>query len=109
MELVINSGADVVSTEITNELATVGDKIAEFETQLKKIKEQEDALKAKILEEMEKHNVLKLETDSVRINYIASSDTEYFDKTTFKKENPDLYDNYVSMRQKKAFVKITVK
>ena len=108
MNLILDS-TNIVDAEKSNELAIAGNQIAELETQLKYLKEQEDILKAKILEKMEKHGILKMETENIRINYIVSSDTEYFDKTTFKKENPDLYDSYVSMRQKKAFIKITVK
>lgn len=96
---------ELMTKEINNAIV----KIANFEKEIKKIKEQQESLKAMLLEEMEKYNILKLEDEHIRINYIAESDTEYFDKTTFKKENPDIYDNYVSMRPKKAYVKITVK
>ena len=83
--------------------------LAEFERQAKEIKAKQDALKQRILEEMESNGILKIDTDDLTINYIAPSTQEKFDGKAFKKDNPDLYDNYVTINPRKAYVKMTVK
>ena len=83
--------------------------IADFETRIKELKEQEDELKSRILTEMEEKNIIKLETDDLTINYIASTDREDFDKKKFKEDNQDLYDEYVKMTPVKSSIRIKVK
>lgn len=83
--------------------------LAYFEAKVKAIKEEEDALKAALKEEMEKRGITALDTEELQIRYIAQGDTEYFDKTRFRRENPDLYDEYVSMRSRAAYVSIKVR
>ena len=83
--------------------------LAEFERQVKELKAKEDELKQRILEEMESNGILKIETDELTINYIAPSTKEKFEGKAFRKDHPDLYDNYVSISPCKAYVKMTVK
>ncbi len=83
--------------------------IADFETRIKELKEQEDDLKTRILAEMEEKGIVKLETDDLTINYIASTDREDFDKKKFKEDNQDLYDEYVKMTPVRASIRIKVK
>lgn len=83
--------------------------IADFENRIKELKEQEDELKSRILAEMEEKGLVKLETDDLTINYIASTDREDFDKKRFKEDNQDLYDEYVKMTPIKASIRIKVK
>lgn len=89
--------------------ADVSKKIADFEKQLKAIKEQEDILKQEILGEMEAKGIIKIETDDLMISYVASSDRETFDSKTFKEEHQDLYDDYVKMTPVKSSIRIKVK
>ena len=83
--------------------------LAEFERQAKEIKERQDALKQKILEEMEAHGILKLETDELTITYVAPTSRETFDSKTFRKDNPDLYDEYITINPVKASIRMKVK
>lgn len=87
----------------------VNRKIADFERQIKSIKEQEDELKKAILEEMENKNLFKVETDDLTINYIAPTDRETFDSKKFREENPNLYDEYIKMSPVKSSIRIKVK
>ena len=89
--------------------ADVSKKIADFEKQLKAIKEQEDILKQEILGEMEAKGIIKIETDDLMISYVASSDRETFDSKTFKEEHQDLYDDYVKMTPVKSSIRIKTK
>lgn len=91
--------------------AEVSDKIANFERQLKALKEQEDELKKAILEEMESKGIIKLEDDfnGLSITYVAETMREIFDNKKFKKDNPDVYDEYVRMSPVKSSIRIKVK
>lgn len=99
--------------KIENEVALldseVSRQIAEFEKQLKAIKEQEDELKQSILNEMESKGIIKVETDELAITYIAPSDRETFDSKSFKADHQDLYDEYVKMSPVKSSIRLKVK
>lgn len=83
--------------------------LAYFEQKAKAIKEEEDALKDAIKAEMEARGITKLDTDELQIRYIAQSDTESFNKAAFKRDNPDLYDEYIVMKPRAAYVTIKIK
>lgn len=91
--------------------AEVSEKIATFERQVKALKEQEDELKQAILNEMESKGIIKLEdeTTGLSITYVAETTREDFDKKTFKKDNPDTYDEYVRFIPVKSSIRIKVK
>ena len=87
----------------------ISDKIAEFERQVKTIKEQEDKLKEKILNEMEAKGLLSIETNNLLISYVQPTDREIFDSKRFRIEHDDLYDEYVKMTPVKSSIRIKVK
>lgn len=103
MELIkVENEIGVLDTEVSR-------KVAEFEKALKEIKEKEEELKQNILIEMEKKNILKLETDSLTVTYIAPAERETFDSKRFREDNPDLYDEYVKFSPVKSSIRIKVK
>ena len=83
--------------------------IVSIEKRIKKLKEQQDAMKAALLEAMETKNLIKLETDKLVISYVAPTDRESFDSKKFKEDNPDLYDEYVKISPVKSSIRIKVK
>lgn len=83
--------------------------IAEFERQVKLIKEMEDELKKAILTEMEAKGISKIETPELVISYIAPTDRETFDSKAFRKDHSDLYDEYVTMTEVKSSIRIKVR
>ena len=83
--------------------------IALFEKQMKYIKQQEDMLKQAIMEEMEAHGIIKIDTHEITISYIAQTDRETFDSKGFKADYPALYDDYVLIKPVKASIRIKVK
>ena len=87
----------------------VARQLAVFEKMAKEIEDKEKELKSKILAEMEAHGIIKIETDELTISYVASYDKESFDSKSFKKDNPDLYDEYVKISPVKASVRMKVK
>lgn len=87
----------------------VSSKLAEFERMAKEIKAKQDELKQRILAEMEEHGILKIETDELMITYIAPTSRETFDSKSFRKDNPDLYDEYVKIGTVSASVRMKLK
>ena len=83
--------------------------LAEFERQVKAIEAKQDELKKRIKEEMEANGILSLETDELSITYVAPYPKESFDSKAFRKDNPDLYDNYVKISKVSASVRLKVK
>ena len=103
MELIrVENGLAILDPEVSKT-------IADFERQIKAIKEQEDNLKKAILEEMEQRQIVKIETPDLLISYIATTDREAFDSKTFRADHGDLYDEYVKMTPVKSSIRIKVK
>ena len=91
--------------------AEVSKMIAEFEKQMKFIKDQEDQLKEAIKAEMEARCIFKVEdeTNGMTISYIAPTMRETFDAKKFKADKPDLYDEYVKFTNVKSSIRIKLK
>lgn len=87
----------------------VSKKIAEYEKALKELKEKEDLIKESIKSEMEAKGIIKIENDDLLINYVAPTDRIAFDSARFKKEHPDIYDEYLRISPVKASIRIKVK
>lgn len=81
----------------------------EFEKAMKELKEQEDEIKASILQEMEEKNIKSIDCDELLISYIAPSDRESFDSKKFREDHNDLYDEYVKFTPVKSSVRIKLK
>ena len=87
----------------------VSNRIADFEREIKVLKDAEDKLKQAILEEMEQKGIVKVETEEMTITYIAPTDREKFDSKRFRSEHADIYDEYVSMTPVKSSIRIKLK
>ena len=83
-------------------------KLAEFERMVKEVKEKQDELKQKILYEMESKGIVSIKTPELTISYVAPTSRETFDSKTFRKDHPDLYDEYVNINLVKASVRMKV-
>ena len=87
----------------------VSSQLAEFERVANEIKDKQKKLKDKILAEMEERGILKIETDELTITYVAESSRETFDSKAFRKDNPDLYDQYIKISNVSASVRMKLK
>lgn len=103
MELITKENNNV---QLNSEISL---KIANFEKQVKAIKEAEDKLKAQILEEMEKYNITKLDTEELTITYVAPTYRETFDSKKLRTDNEELYNKYISLSSVKSSIRIKVK
>lgn len=83
-------------------------RLAEFERMAKNIKAKQDELKQKILDEMESKGILSIKSPELTISYVAPTSRETFDSKSFRKDHPDLYDEYVSISLVKASVRMKV-
>ncbi len=83
--------------------------LATFEKKIKELKEQEEELKQKILEEMEGKGILKVDTPELTITRKAPTTRESLDSKTLKAELPDIYDTYVKISPVKGSITIKVK
>lgn len=98
----IESGTAILDAEAVR-------KIAEFEDAMKKLKQAEDKLKKDILAEMEEKGILKIENDTMTISYIGATGRETFNSKKFRADNPDLYDEYVTISPVKSSIRIKLK
>lgn len=101
-ELIVYEG----NTALLNRDVAV--KLAEFERMAKEVKAKQDELKQKILEEMESKGILSIKSPELTISYVAPTSRETFDSKTFRKDHPDLYDEYVSISLVKASVRMKI-
>lgn len=90
-------------------LPEIAGRIADFERKVAEIKKQEDELKKAILSEMEAKQVIKLETDSLAITYVAPTTRESLDSKALREELPDIYDTYAKISPVKASIRVKVK
>lgn len=84
-------------------------RIISIEKKMKQLKEQQDELKVALLHEMEVRNIIKIETDSLVVSYVAPTDRESFDSKKFREDYPDLYDDYVKISTVKSSIRVKVK
>ena len=89
--------------------AEVCEKIISLEKQAKEIKKQQDSMRNEILDAMQKHDIIKIENEFLKIALIPEHDAEKFDSKKFKEENPDVYDLYAKISKVKPSIRITVK
>ncbi len=90
-------------------LPAIMENIRDFELGIKKLKEAEDELKTKLLEEMEAKGLLSLKNDFLTITYVAPTTRESLDTKTLREELPDIYNSYCKITPVKSNVRIKVK
>ena len=79
--------------------------IAQFLALEKQVKE----FKAQLLMLMEERGVKKWECDEFTATYTEPGTTTKFDSTAFKKDHPDLYEQYLKESERKASIRTTLR
>lgn len=102
-ELIVRTESGAMLTADTEEKITTLLKAAD------KIKEEVDNLKAAIMSEMEKKNIIKIDTEVLTVTYVAPTDRETLDSKAIKAELPDIYDTYCKLSPVKASLRVKVK
>jgi hypothetical protein len=91
---------------LTEEAASIIKDLIKTEEETKKKIEE---FKGLIIEEMRERKLKNFESNGVRVSYTAPTQFEDFDKKKFKEEHEDLYNDYVSFKERKDSIKITIK
>lgn len=103
MELIrIENNNVALLEDVTNELVRL-DKLE------KQLKVEKDNLRSKLLEEMEKNNIRKIDVEVLSITYKEPSTRETFNSKKLREDNPDLYDEYIEFTPIKSSLLIKVK
>lgn len=83
--------------------------VKELETRMQSLKKEYAEVKSALLKAMSENDVVKLETEDIRINYVGETTRETFDTKSFEDDFPDLYDDYVKITAISPSVRITIK
>lgn len=102
-ELIVRTESGAMLTADTEEKITALLKAAD------EIKAKVDDLKADILSEMEKKNIIKIDTEVLTVTYVAPYDKETLDSKAIKEELPDIYDTYCKLSPVKASLRVKIK
>ena len=81
----------------------------EFEKLAKEVEERKKEIRATILHEMEATGTVGIDTEELTITYVAPTTSERFDSKKLKKDNPDLYDEYIKISPVKSSIRISIK
>lgn len=102
-ELIVRNGDNyILTSEALIEVVNID--LAE-----KKLKEKKEDIRARILKEMEAKGIKKMDMPELSITYKFASDSEYFNKDKFRNERPDIYDEYIEMRETKPSITVKIK
>lgn len=83
--------------------------MAHIEKDFKETEKRYKELRTLLLASMEAYEIKKFENEDCMVTYVESSDRETFDKKRFRKEHPDMYDEYVDIKPTSPSVRIKVK
>lgn len=78
--------------------------LARIERRFKTLESERKELKQKLLESMEKHGINKFDNNLFSIKYVNPSETEVFDKASFKKDYPELYKQYTKKSKRNSSI-----
>jgi len=99
--------------KVENNLVLASDQLISEALEIKfleeKLKAKKDNLTLTLLEEMKNKGIKKIETPDVIISYIEESERETFDSKEFRKDYPDMYDEYIKFTPVKASIRIKSK
>lgn len=107
--ITVRECSGTIPTDAETEVRKITADIAQFERELKALKEKEDDLKKRLLEAMETHHISKLQSEEISITYVAETERETFDSKKFRADHADLYDEYINFSPVKASIRIKVR
>lgn len=75
----------------------------------KELEKQEKELRKILLKEMKERKLKTFSSNGITITYVEPTQQEKFNKDKFKKENEEIYNDYVSFETKTDYVLISTK
>jgi putative phage-type endonuclease len=94
---------------LAREVEKVELQVIDLEVLMKKIETQRKELKDKLYAAMDEYDIKKWETDKLLITRVLPGQRESFDSTKFKKDYPDLAEQYKKISKVAGSVRIKVK
>lgn len=88
-----------------NNAVTVLKDLSIIEKRYKDLTSSRDDLKVKLMALMEQYGITKFDNDDLSITYVAARNGTKFDTTKFKKDHPDLYEQYLKPSSTKTSVR----
>lgn len=79
------------------------------EAEMRSTKEQMETIKEFLKDQMSINNVKKWETDNIVVTYVAPTIRESIDSKRLKKEQPDVYSQFIKTSQIKESIRIKIK
>lgn len=95
-----------------NEVAPLVQKIANLESDLlgfKELEKQYKEAKQQLHDAMEAYDIKKFDADTITITRVLPTTSMTFDSSRFKKENPEMAEQYQKESKRKGYVKINLK
>lgn len=83
--------------------------LAYFKAMMDRIEEEKARALDTLRQTMEEAGVKQIETERIKVTLVAESRSKTFDSTRFKKEHPDLAEQFQKETTRKAHVKITLR
>ena len=96
-------------TTVPPEVMMIQERLYDVAVRIKEAKEEDERLHAALLQAMEENDVKKWETEKFVCTRILPSKTKRFNSSAFRRDHPELYDEYISETDTKGSVKITIK
>lgn len=107
---VIDINNFIVKKEDNYQLADIiTSELKMIDEEKRELKRKEDAIREALLKEMEDKGIIKISDENISITYKAPAERETFRTAKFKKDLPDLYDNYVEFTPVKSSLVIKIK
>lgn len=83
--------------------------LAYFKAMMDRIEEEKARALDTLRQTMEEAGVRQIETERIKVTLVAESRSKTFDSTRFKKEHPELAEQFLKETTRKAHVKITLR
>lgn len=85
------------------------DTIYSIESEMKHLKNVYEMYKKALLESMEKYGLTKIETPYFTVTYVDPHTSVKFDSKRFKKEHPDIAEEYENVSEVRGSVRVRLK
>lgn len=96
-------------TLFNNAAMTIMQNVASLAKQKKELEDQDKKMREELTSLMDQYGIKNVDNDFVKITYKAASTRTSVDSTKLKKEQPDIYNQYLKTSNVKASVVITPK
>lgn len=100
---------DIIKVENGEMTAETLNYIKDIETRMKIIKAEYDEYRTALFNAMKENNLIRVENDDLRINFIDKVKKEKFDTKAFKKELPVLYEAYTKLSEISEHITVSIK